>query len=454
MANKVENIQLNPLKSVMVLAIPIIILLFLDTTYSVIDLYWIKGLGQDAIICMGYIANAVYALNKIGDGIGRAVNVLISTAFGAEKIEDTRLYAQQGVILIFALSILIPLLSIPFIKSICLAVDLDMYSELIFAYLAPLLGFIILSMMNNYFSALLASEGDTKRPTLIVTAGNVINIVLDPILIFHFKMGMFGAGLATVLGCGFALLAFLYLFYIKKDTLVKLDFKDFKIDGHILKEIIVLATPIILDGIVISLVEILINYGLHLYATPVTAFAYVVLIRIQTTFFTPIQGLSKGLCIVTGHLTGAKRFIKLRSTVRRVILIGLLISGVISAAIVIFNQPLISLFSSQYVDMIQVRNMLMFIVGVIFIRSVVMNCSYVFVGLGKSIYSLYFIIYNLIFVSLFITILTSFFSLGALGVFLGFIISYISEATLMLIVLRIMFKKRIRDIEIPYRLAS
>ena len=80
MANKVESIQLNPLKSVMVLAIPIIILLFLDTTYSVIDLYWIKGLGQTAIICMGYIANAIYALNRLGEGIGRAVNVLISTS--------------------------------------------------------------------------------------------------------------------------------------------------------------------------------------------------------------------------------------------------------------------------------------------------------------------------------------------------------------------------------------
>lgn len=448
MANKVESIQLNPLKSVIVLSIPIIFLLFLDTTYSVIDLYWIKGLGQSAIICMGYIANVIYALNKIGDGIGRAVNVLVSTAFGAKKEEETHLYAQQGVILIFALSILIPIVSIPFIKTICVIANLGMYSDLIYAYLAPLLGFIILTMMNNYYSALLSSEGDTKRPTIIITLGNLINVILDPILIFHFKMGMLGAGIATVIGCGFALLIFTYIYYIKKDTLVKVNFKNFKIDCKILKEIIILATPIILDGIVICLVEIVINYGLHLYATPVTAFAYVVLVRIQTTFFTPIQGLSKGLCIVTGHLTGARRFIKLRKTIRWVILIGILIAAVIASVIVIFHEPLISIFSSHAVDMVQVRNMLMFIVGVILIRSIVMNCSYAFVGLGKSIYSLFFVILNLILLTLFITVLTRVFSLGSLGIFLGFIYSYVTEAILMLVFLREMLINRIRDLEL------
>lgn len=93
MGDNIENIQLNPFKSAIMLGIPIIILLFLDTTYSIIDLYWIKGLGQSAIICMGYISNVIYAINKTGDGIGRAVNVLISNSFGAQKREETHHYA-------------------------------------------------------------------------------------------------------------------------------------------------------------------------------------------------------------------------------------------------------------------------------------------------------------------------------------------------------------------------
>ena len=326
--------------------------------------------------------------------------------------------------------------------------NLGEFSDLIFAYLAPLLGFIILTMMNNYFSAILNGEGDTKRPTIIIVAGNLINVILDPILIFHFKLGMWGAGIATIIGCGFALMTFMYLFYIKSDTLVKVDLKGIKIDMDTIIEIIKLATPIIIDGLAICLVEIIVNYGLHLYATPIIAFAYVVLIRIQTTFFTPIQGLSKGLCIVIGHLNGAKRFKVLKSTAIKSILMGLIISGIIASLIVAFNEPLISIFSTQSVNMNEVRNMLMFIAMVIIIRSIVMNCSYIFIGLKKSIYSLIFVIYNLIFVTLFITLFTAVLKLGSLGVFLGFLFSYVIEAAMMLIVVRVMLNNRINNTEL------
>lgn len=151
------------------------------------------SIGTSAIVCMGYISNAVYVLSKMGDGIGRAVNVLISNAFGARRRGKTKIYAQHGMILIFAVSIIIPLIGIPIIKGICFAVNLDSYADLIFAYLAPILGFIILSMMNNYFSSILGSEGDTKRATIIIIAGNLINLVMDPILIFHFWHGDAGS---------------------------------------------------------------------------------------------------------------------------------------------------------------------------------------------------------------------------------------------------------------------
>ena len=96
----------------------------------------------------------------------------------------------------------------------------------------------------------------------------------------------------------------------------------------------------------------------------------------------------------------------------------------------------------------------MFIVGVIIIRSIVMNCSYFYVGVGKSIYTLYFVVLNLILLSLFITILTQVFNLASLGVFLGFIFSYTTEAILMLILLRKMLSNRIRDLELGPKIAE
>nr|WP_296789843.1 MATE family efflux transporter [uncultured Methanobrevibacter sp.] len=84
MINNFEKIQSNPVKSTISLGIPIIILLVLETVYSITDTYRISGIGFSALVGLGYIANVIYASNKIGDGIGRSVNVLISNELGAK----------------------------------------------------------------------------------------------------------------------------------------------------------------------------------------------------------------------------------------------------------------------------------------------------------------------------------------------------------------------------------
>ena len=65
MSQHVKDIQLNPVKSTIIISIPIIVLLFLDALYCVIDLYWIDGLGTSAVICMGYITNFIYTLTSL-----------------------------------------------------------------------------------------------------------------------------------------------------------------------------------------------------------------------------------------------------------------------------------------------------------------------------------------------------------------------------------------------------
>ena len=84
MINNFEKIQSNPVKSTISLGIPIIILLVLETVYSITDTYWISGIGFSALVGLGYIANVIYASNKIGDSIGRSDNVLISNELGAK----------------------------------------------------------------------------------------------------------------------------------------------------------------------------------------------------------------------------------------------------------------------------------------------------------------------------------------------------------------------------------
>ena len=448
MSEHVKEIQLNPVKSTIMLGIPIIILYFLNSLYSIIDIYWIDGLGTSAIICMGYISNFIYVFDNMGDGIGRSTTILISNAFGANEIEKTEQYAEHSLLLILVLSVIIPIIGIPLIKPICLMAGIPEYTNMIFAYIAPCLGFIMIIMINNFFSAILGSEGDTTRATLIVVAGNILNIVLDPILIFNFKMGMMGAAIATIMGSIFSVILFIYLYSIKKDTLVKIHLKGFKLDIKVLKEIIVLAIPIILTGFILTIIGTIITYSLHIYASPIAAFTYIIILNIETTVFTPIQGILKSLSIVTGHLAGAKRFREIKRTVRKILSLGLAMAILIALTLALFHNPIISIFSTEYVVMSEVRNMLIFIIIYIITFPIIMGCSYVFFGLEKSSYTFMFLIFNLILLIVSMTVFTHILGLSSLGIYLSIILSNVTEAIAMIFVLKRFLNSKIDTYEI------
>ena len=443
MSEHVKDIQLNPVKSTFMLSIPIIILYFLDSLYAVGDIYWVNGLGTTAIICMGYISNFIITLHYLGDGIGRSCNILISNAFGAQEIEKTEKYAEQGLLLIVVLSIIIPIVSIPLIEPICVMAGIGEYTDMIFAYIAPCLGFAIIIMINNFFCVILGSEGDTKRAAIIVTAGNILNIILDPILIFNLNLGMFGAAISTIIGGLLSFLLFVYIYSIKKDTQVKIRLKGFRLDFGILKEIVVLAIPIIIVGVILTFLGIIITYSLELYASPIAVFTYIIILNVQSTVFTPTQGIMKALCIVSGHLNGAERYIELRNTIRKVFSISLGLGILIALVLAIFHNPIIGIFSTENVVLDEVRNILYFVVIYIISFPIIMGCSYVFLGIEKSTYTLMFLVLNILTLIFFIGLFNHFLGLSSAGVYLSIILSNAIEAVGMLVVLKRFFDSKI-----------
>ena len=412
MINNLEKIQSNPVKSTISLSIPIIILLILETVYSISDTYWISGLGFSALAALGYIANVVYASNKIGDGIGRSVNVLVSNELGAKHYERTNNIAVHGIILILIIGVITPPLSVPFIELVCEIAGIAAHSDMISAYLFLPISFIVFLMLANYFAAVMGGEGDTKRATLIIIAGNIVNIILDPIFIYTLDMGMFGAGFATIIGYFVSFALFLYLFYYKQDTFVKIDLKHFKYDLSIFKEIIKLAIPIILTGMIVAVIGIIVNYGLHTYASAYAVAAYVVIIKIQSTVYSPMQGLSKGLCIVAGHLNGAKRFVTLKDTIRRILIINIVLSVVLGVLLIVFNSYFISIFTDDPYVLLEAGGFSVLACCSIITHACIMTCNYSFIGTEKSSYSLYFLIFNII-MSLVLMFSFLMFSIGA-----------------------------------------
>lgn len=445
--NHIQDIQNNPLKAVFLLSIPIIAIFFLDTLYSVVDAYWISGLGESAIIAVGYVLNIWYALQKLGDGIGRSCNILVSTSFGAKDYERANDIAFHGLVIILILSVIFPLIFILTINQICVLSHLEQYSLLMANYFSIPSVFIVFVMLTNFFSSLLGSEGDTKRAAYVVMVGNLINIILDPVLIYRFNFGILGAGIATTIGCLVSFLLFYYLFYVRGDVVIKLNRRHFSCDMQIFKEIIVLAIPLVLNGFILMLLGLLINYSLYLFSTPTIAFGFVVLLRIQTLAFTPIQGVSQGVCIVTAHLMGAKRFKMLVITLKKSMVIILCFSFVFGMIYLFSYHYIISFFTTSTDVGRAVANMVMFSVLSFFFQPPIRILSYAFAGLRKSNYSFLCLVLNVALFVVFMLIGTMIFKSHEVGVFVAISLADIVEVIFLVFLFQRVFGKIIRDDE-------
>lgn len=436
MANKLKEIQETPFKSVIYISIPLILILFLNTLYGIVDVYWIGFLGQSAIIAVGYIANISYAFNKIGDGIAKSTSVIITNSFGAKDYGRANNVALHGILIIMVLSVIMPIMGILLIKPFFSAIGVGAYADLIIGYLYAPLIFTFIIMMSSFFSTLLGSEGDTKRVSYILTASNVLNMGLEPIFIFYLKLGIFGAGLATTICCIFSCIIFVYLYFNKKDIVLDLRFSEFSFDRKIIREIIVVAIPLILSGVIIAISGFLINYSLLLYAPEETIMAFVILLRLQTLFYTPIQGLCNGLRIVTGHLFGADRFETIKTTTTKVAKIGVLLGLAIAILLVIFIKPIMTLFTSNPIVFAETENLLIFVVMFMILHPIIVSCTYTLIGMKKSNYSLYFIILNVVLFVFFAITLHSLFNLGKYAVFVSILLSDIVQTVIIVTILK------------------
>ena len=178
----------------------------------------------------------------------------------------------------------------------------------------------------------------------------------------------------------------------KRTLSLTLGFPSFPLIERVLGRLSSLPSPFILSWVIIAFSGFLINYSLLLYAPQETILAFVILLRLQTLFYTPIQGLCKGLCIVVGHRFGAERFKTIRSTASKTAKVGVVLGLAIAVMLVIFIKPIMGLFTADPAVFAETENLLIFVVMFMLLHPVIVSCTYTLIGMKKSHYSLYFII--------------------------------------------------------------
>ena len=426
-----------PKKSFWKLSVPISIFLLFETFYSIADMYWVSQLSMTDAFVVGASAPVLLLISTFGNSIGQGTNSIMSRYIGSEDYESSYNSLIHGILVSIITWILI-LLSISLLDDLLTLMNIIDYQIYILEYLTPLFIFSIVFIFTNVFCETFQSEGNSKTPVIIIILSNIVNLILDPIFIFVFKMGLMGVAYASVISSLLGVLIFLYL-HLNGKTKVPLSLKYFKFKTHIFFEIFKVAIPNFIDDSVSCILAIFINSVLIVEIGEIGIILYSVSIKIRDLLRAPIKGMGRGLMSVTGHLFGAKKIDELNKMYMYVLKYSLIISLVISIFFFAFSNEVYASFS-----VIDLETPIFYIALFGIILIMVYPFSYIsskmLNGFGKSYYALCFNILKFIVEILFMVGLADILTDGAC-ILVGITLGEILSAIVFYIALKILFKR-------------
>ena len=426
---KNENVEMitgDPKKAINKLAFPIIASMFLIFANNIIDSIWVAGLGPEPLAALGYITPLFMIMVGFGNGLGAGGNSLISRYIGAEDKHSANNAAIHNLILSFIVSIIITILFITFLKPLLVLMGassvLDYATEYGFIIFAWTFALLMPPIVGGAFRA----EGDIKRATIPIALAAIVNMILDPIFIYQLNMGISGAAWATAIGPFISLLVMFYWIFVKKDTYLSYNRKDFHNDFNMYKDILVVGIPASLEQLVLSVLTIFVNYMLTIVSGPTSVAVYTAGWRIVNIGMLPAIGVGTAAISVAGVAFGAKKYENLRVTARYAVKVALIVSIIVCAILFVFANQIAMIFSysdnsAELAPLIAgfLQIMCFFILYVPFGAS----AGNVFQGVGKGTISFVLTTFReFILVLIFAYLLGFTFNMGEFGIYCGMLL--------------------------------
>ncbi len=424
-----------PKKSFWKLSIPIIAFSLFDAVYGLIDMYWISRMSHEAYFAIGIAIPIFTLICSFGSSIGQGTNSIMSRYIGYGDLEKSYNSLWHGIILCFIIWILI-LISTLFLSDIISLIHSSKSNGLIIVYLTPLCLASLVFILSNLFSETFQAEGNSRIPTALIITTNILNIILDPIFIFNFQLGIYGAAFATIISSSVTVIVLLGLYLINY-TKVPLKIKYFEFNMHIISEITKVAIPNFLDSAIWCILAIFVNRILMSDLGPFGIILYSASGKIKDFLMAPVKGMGKGLMSVSGHLFGARKIDKLVEMYNYTLKYSLIVCIILAISFLIFNKQAYGVFSVTHpgTDIIAI-----FAIPIILSMPFSMISSKMLDGFGKSYYSLLFTVLKIGFEIVVITVLNNILILGS-SVLVGLTITEIVFAAVYYVLLRIMFKR-------------
>jgi len=415
----------DPKRAILKLSIPMIAAMLLMSTYNLVDAIGVAGLGSDALAAVGFMTPVFMILMGLSVGLGAGVTSAIARRIGAGNREGADNTAVHAILLSLALSAALTLPLILLAGPVAVLLGAGDTTGLATVYGQTLFTGTVFVLFTNIAYAILRAEGDMKRTMYAMGASSIINIVLDPILIYGAGMGIAGAALATVISIALVSVVILFWFFVRKDTYVSLSRRVFSPDLSTIIDILKVGLPASLEFFLMSALAIIINSLLVGISGTDAVAIYTTGWRVVMFAIIPFVGISTAVVSVCGAAYGARKYEHLKTAHTFSVGLGMVIAIAMSA-ITWLIAPQIALIFTYSPESAHLAPGIVVFLQIMcffypFVPPGIMSGS-IFQGTGKGTTSLAIsVLRNLLFIALFTWVLAIPMGMGEAGVWWGIV---------------------------------
>lgn len=395
----------EPEKAIRRLSGPMIIAMLLYSTYNIVNAIWVAGLGADALAAVGFITPLFLVIIGLGNGLGAGTASAIARKIGAKDHTGANNTAIHAILITVLISIIATIPLVLWTTDIALLFGAGDTAKLAGEYGQIVFASTILLLLTNVGSAILRAEGDTKRTMYIMAASALMNMVLDPLLIYSAGMGIAGAAWGMVISQVFVISALIYWFFVKKNTFVTISRRSFSYHRQTARDILSVGIPASFEFFLMSSLAIIINVLLVSVAGTDAVAVYAAGWRVVIFAIIPIVAIGTSVVSVAGAAFGGRKYEKLPIILNYSVKTGLIIAISVSIVTWLFSSQIASIFTYSPESVRLAPSIAAFLGTMCFFYPFVspgIMSGFLFQGVGKGITSLILNIFrNFVFIAVF-----------------------------------------------------
>ncbi len=332
-------------KGIVALAIPIGVALFFQQLNNIVDSLWVAGLGGDALAAMGIIYPIYTILIGIGNGLGIGVSAAIARNVGMDRRADANKSAAQGLVIAVLVSlILTPILLVTAESSMVLMGAGDTVGVCM-DFAVPLYSMTVFIILSGVMSGMLRGEGAARRSMIIQVAGAIINIILNPILIYGLDMGIAGSAWATIIAFMASCAIAAYWYLRDKEMYIVMRRSDFRPEARIWKGILSVGAPEALELSIMYLFNIFLNFIVIECGGTDAVGIYSTGWRLANFLMIVPQAMGGAMVAICAAEYGMKRFDMINDAFRYTLRVSIFWTVVLAAILALFAGPAASVFT-------------------------------------------------------------------------------------------------------------